>query len=225
MPMGIYKPDQGYWVRVLTAVFAGVLVLSAAAWAFEETEQIRLPITAWEMEVVGARGDLQPGQTVDLIAESETDGTAETIGTALVERVEGSRLLVNEPRVEGDTSLINSTDRVRAGTDGGVEFAGEVADVREIPLFQTLYLQTAVAGVVTVIGLAMVYWFVGVQKRFSEFLIATDGEMKKVNWSTRRDIIGSTWVVVGASFLIAALLFAIDFGFQTIMRFLNVLET
>ena len=28
-------------------------------------------------------------------------------------------------------------------------------------------------------------------------MIATEGEMKKVNWSTRREILGSTWIVIG----------------------------
>ena len=40
-------------------------------------------------------------------------------------------------------------------------------------------------------------------------LIATDGEMKKVNWSTRKEIVGSTWVVVAATFLLTAVLIAV----------------
>ena len=34
-------------------------------------------------------------------------------------------------------------------------------------------------------------------------MIATEGEMKKVNWSTRREIIGMTWVVIGLTVFIA----------------------
>ena len=34
-----------------------------------------------------------------------------------------------------------------------------------------------------------------------DFMIATEGEMKKVNWSTRREILGSTWVVIAVTML------------------------
>ena len=36
--MAIYKPGQGYWTRVMTAVGAGVLVLAGAAWLWAEIE-------------------------------------------------------------------------------------------------------------------------------------------------------------------------------------------
>ena len=49
--------------------------------------------------------------------------------------------------------------------------------------------------------------------------------MKKVNWSTRKEVIGSTWVVVVACFLIAAFLFSIDFVFAMFFRAIKVLET
>lgn len=34
MALGIYKPGQGYWVRVLSAVGLGALILATAAWAW-----------------------------------------------------------------------------------------------------------------------------------------------------------------------------------------------
>ena len=36
-----------------------------------------------------------------------------------------------------------------------------------------------------------------------DFLIATDSEMKKVNWTSRKELIGSTKVVIIFMFLIA----------------------
>ena len=38
-----------------------------------------------------------------------------------------------------------------------------------------------------------------------DFLIATDSEMKKVNWTSRKELIGSTKVVILFMFLIAVL--------------------
>jgi preprotein translocase SecE subunit len=105
-------------------------------------------------------------------------------------------------------------------TAGVVERAG----VRPIPIVDPLYVQGALAGVALLVGAAIVYWLVGVKPSSSEFLIATDGEMKKVNWSTRREVLGSTWVVIAASFLIAALLYVVDLAFQWFFVSIDVLQ-
>ena len=57
-----------------------------------------------------------------------------------------------------------------------------------------------------------------------DFLIATDSEMKKVNWTSRRELIGSTKVVVIFMFLTALFLFLCDLVFISIMRLLHVLK-
>jgi preprotein translocase SecE subunit len=48
-----------------------------------------------------------------------------------------------------------------------------------------------------------------------DFLIATDSEMKKVNWTSRKELIGSTKVVIIFMLLIAVMLFGFDtlFGY------------
>ena len=58
-----------------------------------------------------------------------------------------------------------------------------------------------------------------------EFLIATDSEMKKVNWTTRRELIGSTKVVIVFMFLIAVLLFVIDVLFGFFFQWIGVLKS
>ena len=55
-------------------------------------------------------------------------------------------------------------------------------------------------------------------------MIATEGEMKKVNWSTRREIFGSTWVVIGLTVFIAIICFGFDRMFQYIFTLMKVLE-
>jgi preprotein translocase SecE subunit len=57
-----------------------------------------------------------------------------------------------------------------------------------------------------------------------DFLIATDSEMKKVNWTSRREIIGSTKVVIAFMFAIAALLFLTDIFFGYFFQFIKVLK-
>jgi len=57
-----------------------------------------------------------------------------------------------------------------------------------------------------------------------DFLIATDSEMKKVNWTTRKELIGSTKVVVLCVILIGLVLFAFDMVFWYIFWLIGVLK-
>ena len=58
-----------------------------------------------------------------------------------------------------------------------------------------------------------------------DFLIATDSEMKKVNWTTKKELMGSTKVVIGFVFVMAIVLFMYDLFFQFLFYFLGVLKT
>ena len=57
-----------------------------------------------------------------------------------------------------------------------------------------------------------------------DFLIATDSEMKKVNWTSRQELIGSTKVVIFFLFTIAILLFVIDVVFGYFFAWIHVLK-
>ncbi len=69
------------------------------------------------------------------------------------------------------------------------------------------------------------YWALALNHKICDFLIATEGEMKKVNWSTRKDIIGSTKVVVIVMLLMGALLFVVDLFFMSFFGSIGVLKT
>lgn len=58
-----------------------------------------------------------------------------------------------------------------------------------------------------------------------DFLIATESEMKKVNWTSRKDLFGSTRVVIVFMFLISAILFVIDVLFGYFFYLIHVLRT
>ena len=68
-------------------------------------------------------------------------------------------------------------------------------------------------------------WYMMNKPTNADFLIATDSEMKKVNWTSRRELIGSTKIVIIFMFLIAALLFLFDIAFGYFFYFLDVLKT
>jgi preprotein translocase SecE subunit len=70
----------------------------------------------------------------------------------------------------------------------------------------------------------LVYWLIN-RPTNADFLIATDSEMKKVNWTSRKELIGSTKVVIVFMFLIAIMLFAFDIFFGYLFYFMDVLKT
>jgi preprotein translocase subunit SecE len=59
----------------------------------------------------------------------------------------------------------------------------------------------------------------------ADFLIATDAEMKRVNWTSRAELIGSTRIVILFMFMIAILLFVYDLFFHTFFWLIGVLKT
>jgi preprotein translocase SecE subunit len=231
MAFGLYKPGQGYWVRVLTATMAGILILAAAAWAWNELEKASAFIphpTATLNLAAGASGAAAPGQAVELLGERPAPGEPpENIGTAVVQVYDSSR---NGQLTVGQVQMKAGRDetaiRAVGPAPGGATISGALAGNPQLNnLFDPLYLQAAGVSILVIVGSWLTYWLVGVRAGTVEFLIATDGEMKKVNWSTRKDIIGSTWVVILWSVLLAGGLWVVDFVFQAIFRMIGVLQS
>ena len=88
----------------------------------------------------------------------------------------------------------------------------------------TLTTAHALAGAVMLVGALATFVIVGTKKNSVEFLIATDGEMKKVNWTSYREVKGSTIVVIAATFLIAGFLFVVDLAFSNFFSWIDVLQ-
>ncbi len=68
------------------------------------------------------------------------------------------------------------------------------------------------------------YWLLALNRTVADFLIATESEMKKVSWTTRKDIIGSTKVVVFVMVALGALLFVVDVGFMAFFNAIGILK-
>jgi preprotein translocase SecE subunit len=87
-----------------------------------------------------------------------------------------------------------------------------------------VYVASSVA-VLFMAGVGLVlWWFAGWSERSVDFLVATEGEMKKVNWSTRREIVGSTLVVIAITLVISAFCWIWDFAFSTLFVWMRVLD-
>jgi preprotein translocase SecE subunit len=227
MAFGLYKPGQGYWVRVLAATFAGVLLLAASAWLWTQLEGAGrlIPHPTWTITVGSPTGEAVPGQRIGF--QSAAQGDAGRIGSAAIKEREvlanGSRrLIVQDVTMNAGHQVSEATQVIPA--EGGASLAGSITGAIPNPLFQPLYLQAAGVAVLLLVGTIVIYWLVGVKASTSEFLISTDGEMKKVNWSSRKDIIGSTQVVIVWSLLIAAGLFVVDTMFSQFFRLIGVLR-
>lgn len=107
---------------------------------------------------------------------------------------------------------------------GALWVAGLLANVR-IGGYEPVYTQAAVVVLILAVFGTLGYWLIGRKPRVVDFMIATESEMKKVNWSTKREIIGSTWVVIGLTVFISLFCLLFDLTFQWIFQMMNVLET
>lgn len=234
MSVGVYKPGQGYWVRVLTAIFAGVLVLSGALWAWNQAATYEPPTPTYRLSLAAVQGTLDPGVQIDLYQPPgpDTSGGDELIGTATVEsfttgEARSGTAVISNVRMTGGEIVERTTKVVVEDIVGqGSPFTAEVLQggVFGIAAFDVVYVQAIIAGAIMLVGAVLIYLFVAMKRRTVEFLIATDGEMKKVNWSTRKEVQGSTMVVVIASFLLAMLIFVIDYGFGAFFKLIGVLQ-
>ncbi len=232
MSLGIYKQGQGYWVRVLTAAVAGVMIISAAAWGWSQAGIIRLPARQWTIALSNVDGQIAPADTVTLEYYDVEGGNAEqltVLGTALVDRFDqgkGSSGTLVISGFDNETIRRRASDAVRlyTGTASDEAVTAIVRGGSPTPIFPVLYLQAGVAGTLMLIGAFVLYYLVGAKKKSVEFLVATDGEMKKVNWTSYREVKGSTMVVIAATFLIAGFLFIVDTAFSWVFGAMGVLQ-
>lgn len=84
--------------------------------------------------------------------------------------------------------------------------------------------QVGVAVTVIVVFGLLGYYLLALNRRACDFLIATESEMKKVSWTSRKDIIGSTKVVVFVMLSMGILLFIVDMFFILFFKSIGVLK-
>ncbi len=234
MGLGLYKPGQGYWVRVMTAAFSGIIVLIACAWMWNMLGGVQLPTPTWSMNVVPEKGktaigDAAAGQTVIFLGESsEPDKPGPEVGTGEVVSLKpgttGQQLIVRKVEFKPGQSGAQ-IQSVAPAPGSKATLSGKLSgSAQGQPIFEALYLQAAGVSVLILVGGVLVFWLVGSKQSSVEFLIATDGEMKKVNWSSKKDIIGSTQVVIMWCVLLVVGLFFVDLAFSSFFRLIHVLQ-
>ena len=90
---------------------------------------------------------------------------------------------------------------------------------------EAVYVQAVVAVLVVLVFGGIGYWLIGRKHSVVDFMVATEGEMKKVNWSTRREIYGSTVLVIALTLIIAAFCKTFDLTFSSFFQWMDVLKT
>ena len=107
---------------------------------------------------------------------------------------------------------------------GAVWLADNLKNVR-IAGLEPIYTQAIAVIVVFAVFGWVGYTLVGRKPKSVDFLIATEGEMKKVNWSSKKEIRGSTMVVIALTIVIAVLIAILDLAYSQLFQLVDVLET
>jgi preprotein translocase SecE subunit len=82
-----------------------------------------------------------------------------------------------------------------------------------------LWIETMVPAGLFVILALLISWLVN-RPSLADFMIAAEGEMKKVSWSSRQEIAVSTFIVIIVVVIMALLLGTTDLGFRTFFTWL-----
>ncbi len=83
---------------------------------------------------------------------------------------------------------------------------------RKLTVLDNLWVEMFVpTGLWTVIGLVL-FWLLN-RPGAADFMISAEGEIKKVSWSSRREITVSTMIVICVVVFMATMLYVADFTF------------
>jgi len=77
-----------------------------------------------------------------------------------------------------------------------------------------LWVATMVPAGLFVVFALLIFWLIN-KASVADFMIAAEGEMKKVSWSSKEEIAVSTFIVIVVVVIMAVLLGATDLGFRT----------
>ena len=107
----------------------------------------------------------------------------------------------------------------------GVDWLWDQLSGVQIGNVEPVYVQGSVSVLTVAICGLVGYHLIGRKPKLVDFMIATEGEMRKVNWSTRREVVGSTVLVILLTLFIAVFCQIADLGFSAFFQWAGVLDT
>ncbi len=81
----------------------------------------------------------------------------------------------------------------------------------------TLWVATMVPVALFVVLATLIFWLIN-KPLVADFMIAAEGEMKKVSWSSRKEIVVSTSIVIVVVIILAVFLGLTDIIFELLFR-------
>jgi preprotein translocase SecE subunit len=231
-----YKPLQGQ--RVRRGTILGILLLAAAGIYSLVSHRVLLRgAENWELNVPF---------TGRVTVTSEGDAAGEVANGTVLDRYEFQRIsehfnpashvkiVLHGDSKFKDGDIVSKADfdaeRKRLEPEGGIP---PRARATEPPAgtteFRKLTLLPAVQYTLPLLILAgsiWLAWRVVNLPVFADFLIATEAEMNKVSWTTRKKLVQDTIVVLVTVVLLATFLFATDVAWKVLLgsKVVNVLQ-
>jgi preprotein translocase SecE subunit len=239
--LALFKPGQGYWTRVLSGIGFAVLVLSGVAFIWTQLELIgtqgsrKAPTSAvvaalakWgdanAQPGLKAISDLQlsatPAGPIVVIKDNTQKGKAYSVPLAqftaifdplIAQPAQGAKLEPLSPRDAVGVNLIPREASV------SVKYESFAARNR-------IYIQSIVSAIL-VLSLGFAGYLVMNRPDIVDFFIATEGEMRKVNWPSKQELIGATWLVICGTIFMAVGIMVVDFGFLWFFQKIDVIQS
>jgi len=119
------------------------------------------------------------------------------------------------------TRIITAVTIFGLALAGAVVLSAQLGAIGGLGAMKT-YVQFGIPTLVVLAFGLFSFWIVN-RPRTADFLIATEGEMKKVSWSSRKEVVGSTKVVIVTTFILAVIIFGVDLLFVVLFRWLGVM--
>jgi len=195
--LSIYKQHQGQVTRSVTTVVL-VIFLASLSYFVNQKLVVHMPAGGEEFEFVKDMNE----SWVFSRPWPDKQNPEYAIGTRVTEKIKQE---------------IRET-RGRAGQEPKAYF--KAAD----PLNYAIEIQLGVPVLIFVLGAYGIFRLVNGQ-RFADFLIATESEMKKVSWSSRAELVGSTLVVIVTVIIMSAYIFGVDSLMAKGLNLLGVLPS
>jgi preprotein translocase SecE subunit len=102
---------------------------------------------------------------------------------------------------------------------GGASFLYE-----QLSRFESLWVRYLLPVAFLALVGAWLFHMLARQRKVVDFMIATESEMRKVNWSTRKEVFGATRVVIITVLTLGLILFIVDILFMAFFEGIGVLK-
>lgn len=83
---------------------------------------------------------------------------------------------------------------------------------RQLAVTMNIWIQAVVPVVLCAVGGGILYWMMNLPK-VADFMIASEGEIKKVSWSSRSELVASTTIVLVVVTVLSLLIMFTDYIF------------